>query len=110
MEWKTFWQFSLFSGYFSFIILEFYVLGFSEMTFLITFILAMFTILISALFFIKSNDTLFLIKEGVKDIARGVGVIGDGIELIESSPDFKRLKTKKWKSLKKISPLKRDKK
>lgn len=107
MEWKIFGQFSLAVGYLSFIIWEFYVLGFSEVIFLITFMLAMFTILISVFFFVKSNDILASIKEGVKDIARGVeDMKGKDIEIMGFSKEFER-PTKKTEKLKKNRPVKK---
>ncbi len=103
IENKEFVQISLAFGYFLLAIGEFVILGL-DINFLVTFILAIFTIFISIFFFIKSNEIAISIKESLKGIEKDMQNKG-GNGLVEGLKIFP--KVKKIEKFKKNKTLKR---
>ncbi len=106
MEYKVFIQISLFSLYFLVAICEFKLLEL-DVTFLVTFILAIFAISISIFFFVKSNEIFISIKESLKGIEKGVEDIrsGDIGQVMKLSKEMKPPRMEKFKKNRPVRKL-----
>lgn len=88
MEWKLFSQIIIAFVIFSAIILLFQIL-ISDTNFIVTFVLAIFTIAISIFFFVESNRIFSRMQEKLTLILRGVQNLKIDSEKVERFKSFK---------------------